>query len=311
MHLKIGLHAGHENSPYEDLRRLWRMADDSGFYWASVWDHIYAYPTVDPRGNCLEAMTILAALAAETRNVRVSCLVFCICFRNPALLAKAAVTIDHISRGRLELGLGAGWYELEHRAYGMPYPPIKVRMDMLEEGAQIIHSMLTNEETTFHGEHFHTESAYCYPRPVQNNPRLWIGGAGEKRTLRIAAKHADGWNVAYVSPEVYKHKARVLDHWCQVEGRDPAEIDHSVNLGFYMGIDDAGARRERSRFEVYFAQHADRFREGTLFGTPREVIEKVGTYVEAGVPALNITLRAPYDFDAFQSFIEDVMPAFK
>ena len=309
--MRIGLHAGPQNCTYEDLRRLWHMADSSGFYWVSVWDHFYDNPSIDGKGDCFEGIATMAALAAETTNVRVSSLVFCIGYRNPALLAKAAATIDHISNGRLELGIGAGWYEMEYGAYGYPFPSIKTRMDMLEEGAQIIKSMLNQEETTFHGEHHTVEKAYCHPRPVQKNPRLWIGGMGEKRTLRIAARYAGGWNAAYVSPEVYKAKSQVLDRWCEVEGRDPTEIQRSVNVGFYMGTDEAAAWRKRHELEETWTGDKEERRSGMLSRTHEEVIERIGDYVNVGVTDLNVALRAPFDFEAFQAFIEDVMPAFK
>ena len=311
MPLKIGLHAGPQECSYQDLKKLWRLADSSGFHWISVWDHFYENPIIDGRGGCFEGLTTMTALAAETSNVRVGCLVFAMGYRHPSVLAKSAVTIDHVSNGRLELGIGAGWYELEYEAYGIPFPPIKTRMDMLEEGCHIIHSMLNQEETTFHGQHYSVEKAYCFPRPVQKNPRLWIGGLGEKRTLRIAARYAGGWNAAYVPPEVFKAKSQVLDQWCEVEVRDPGEIERSANVGFYMGVDEAAARKKQEAMERAWKEDAAFRRGGMLTGTYKEAIEQIGAFVDAGAPAVNVALRAPYDFDAFQSFIENVMPAFK
>ena len=200
MALRIGMHTGVQDVSYPDLRKLWQIADSNGFYWVSVWDHFYENPTQDGKSPCFEATTTMAAIAAETENVRIGCLVMAVGYRNPALLAKATVTIDHISNGRVEMGIGGGWYEMEFLAYGYPYPPIKTRLDQLEEGAQIIRSMLHNESTTFQGKHYSVDNAYLFPRPIQASPRLWIGGLGEKRTLRITAKHADGWNAAYVPP---------------------------------------------------------------------------------------------------------------
>ena len=235
MALRIGMHTGVQDVSYPDLRKLWQIADTNGFYWVSVWDHFYENPTQDGKSPCFEATTTMAAIAAETENVRIGCLVMAVGYRNPALLAKATVTIDHISNGRVEMGIGGGWYEMEFLAYGYPFPPIKTRLDQLEEGAQIIRSMLHNESTTFQGKHYSVDNAYLFPRPIQNPPRLWIGGLGEKRTLRITAKYADGWNAAYVPPEMFAAKSQILDRWCDTEGRDPASISRSVNLGFYMG----------------------------------------------------------------------------
>ena len=325
MALRIGLHTGPQHCTYDELRSLWRQADNSGFYWISVWDHFYESPTRDGKGACFEAVSIMTALAAETRNVRVGCLVFCAGSRNPALLIKSAITIDHVSNGRLEFGLGFGPWEPEYRAFGYPYPPMKTRMDMVEEAAQISASMFKNEKTHFEGEHFTVSDAYCFPRPVQTPPRLWIAGVGEKRILKMVAKYADGWNVTYVSPEIFQAKSGVLDRWCEVEGRDPAPIRRSVNLGFYMGVDEPSAHRKREEFESFWRfgesgafERADRdfdeeftqLRGGMLLGTKNEVIDRMGEYVEAGVTDLNISMRAPFDLDAFQVFVEEVMPAF-
>ena len=180
MTLNLGMHAGPQDCTYEDLRRVWRLADTSGMYWVSVWDHFYG--TTNIKAPAFEALSIMTALAAETTNVRVGCLVFGMAYRHPAVLAKGAVTIDHVSNGRLELGLGAGWYELEHTSYGIPFPPVGVRMDIFEEGVQIIKSMLSQESTSFEGTHFQIRDAYCHPKPVQERPRIWIGGTGERRT---------------------------------------------------------------------------------------------------------------------------------
>ena len=235
MTVKIGMHTGPQNCTYQDLRRLWHIADSSGFYWISIWDHFYDNPSPDGSGPCFEAVSTMMALAAETRNVRVGSLVFCMGFRHPAVLAKAAVTIDHVSNGRLELGLGGGWFEMEYNAFGIPFPPVKNRLDMLDEGVQVIRSMLTQEKTTFAGQHFQLTDAYCSPRPVQQPPRIWIGGGGERRTLRLAARYAGGWNVPYITADRYRHKIEVLDRWCETEGRDPATIARSVNLHFALG----------------------------------------------------------------------------
>ncbi len=305
MTIKIGMHTGPQNCTYEDLRRLWHIADSSGFHWISIWDHFYDNPSPDGSGPCFEAVSTLMALAAETRNVRVGSLVFCMGFRHPAVLAKAAVTIDHVSNGRLELGLGGGWFEMEYNAFGIPFPPVKNRLDMLDEGVQVIRSMLTQEQTTFSGQHFQLTDAYCSPRPVQQPPRIWIGGGGERRTLRLAARYAGGWNVPYITADRYRHKIEVLDRWCETEGRDPATIARSVNLHFAMGTDEASAKSKRE------ALRGRPQEGGALTGRAQEVIDHIGVFGDAGAQGVNITMRAPFDWDALQAFIEDIMPAFQ
>ena len=306
--IKLGIHAGAQNCTYEDLQRVWHLADSSGVYWVSVWDHLLG--TSEASAPHFEGLSMMAALAAETTNVRVGCLVFAMGFRHPAVLAKGAVTIDHVSNGRLELGIGAGAMEPEHTAYGLPFPPLGDRMDVFEEGVQIIKSMLTQESTTFDGKHFHLKDVHSFPRPVQKRPRVWVGGHGERRTLRIAARHGDGWNGAFMSPEVYQHKAQVLDRWCQVEHRDPETISRSVNVGFYMGADQSDAENERQRYLDRWGAQAGELEGGMLLGTTAQTIDRIGAYVDVGAQGLNINVNAPFNFEALQAFAEEVVPAF-
>ena len=192
MALTFGVHTGQQNCSLEELRRLWRFVDQAGFDWLSVWDHFYEAPFIDGNGSCFETVSILTLLAADTSKVRVGCLVFCISYRHPAVLAKAFATIDHVSNGRLEVGLGSGWHEPEYRDYGIPFPAIGVRQDQLEEAVQIVRSLLTQDSTTFAGKYFQVQNARCNPKPLQQRLPLWIGGGGEKRTLRTAVRYADG-----------------------------------------------------------------------------------------------------------------------
>ena len=292
------------------MRELWRIADSSGFHLVSIWDHFYDDPSPEGRGPCFEVISTLTALALETSKVRVGALAWCVGYRHPAVLAKAAVTIDQISQGRFELGLGAGWLEREYRAFGLPFPKVSVRLDMLEEAIQIVASMLVNERTTFHGKHFQVENAFCSPKPVQKNLRIWICGGGERRTLRLAAKYGGGWNVPYVSPQEYRRKYEVLDRWCEVEGRDPGEISRTVNVGFHFGATPSEAKRKRNQFLESYGERAALQEGGMLFGTPADVIDRVGEYLQAGAQGLNIVMRAPFDLDALQAFAEEVIPVY-
>jgi len=308
--LRFGIHTGQQDTSFDELRRVWRLADRSGFVWISVWDHFYETPARDGSTPSFEGIASMAALASETKNVRVGCLVFCIAYRNPAALAKAAVTIDHISGGRCNLGIGAGWHRMEFEELGYSFGDPKTRSDMLEEGIQIIQGMLGPEEaTTFAGEHFHVRNARCLPRPVQDKLPVWVGGTGVQRTLRTTARHADGWNSAYIPPELFKRRSETLDEWCGKEGRDPSTIARSINLGFYMGADEAAAQRYREQFPAVWGEGDPRSR-GMLFGTAGEVVERIGEYADAGAEHINLAFRPPIDFDAFQAFIEDVMPKF-
>ena len=188
MAIKLGIHTGPQDLSIDELERIWTRADEAGFHWISVWDHFYANPLVSRENPCFEGVAAMAALAARTRNVRVGCLVFCSWFRSPGVLAKAAVTIDHLSRGRCELGIGAGWFEQEFRDFGYGFAPLGERLDHLEETLTVVRSLLRDEKTDFKGRYHQLDGAVCSPRPYNPNLRLWVGGRGERRTPRLAAR---------------------------------------------------------------------------------------------------------------------------
>ncbi len=291
------------------MRALWRKLDDNGFDWISAWDHFYEAPPAGGTQPHFEALTTLAALACETRNARLGCLVFYVGYRNPALLAKAAATLDHISGGRFELGIGAGWHVWEATAYGYDFPDVGARLTMLEEAAIIIRGLLTQPRTTHHGRYFRVEDASCLPVPVQARQPRWIGGVGEKRTLRLAARHADGWNAAYVSPGQFKHLNDVLDGWCDRESRDRKSIQRTINLTFNLAVDAAGVKAERARLKQDWGAAAERIEGGALLGQPAQAVERILEYVDAGANGINIALRAPWNQAALDAYISHVMPA--
>jgi alkanesulfonate monooxygenase SsuD/methylene tetrahydromethanopterin reductase-like flavin-dependent oxidoreductase (luciferase family) len=233
-------------------------------------------------------------------------MMFCTLFRNPGVLAKAAVTIDHISGGRCELGLGGGWFQEEFREFGYGFPPIKERLDQMEEAVQIIKSLFENPVTNFTGRYYNLQGAVCAPKPVNGKLPIWIGGRGLKRTPRMAAQYADGFNVAYVSPEEYKQRLDQLEASCEKLGRDPATMTRSVNLHFHMGANEAGARAARERLQRFDPAR----RLGALTGTAQEVIDRIGEYMEVGANGLNIAFRAPIDWEAFEAYIDRVLPLF-
>jgi F420-dependent oxidoreductase-like protein len=313
MAILLGVHTGPQNCTFAELRAVWQLADRSGFHWVSIWDHFYPamITLADVQGTCFEGVASMAALAAETRNVRVGSLVYCICYRHPAVLANAMVTVDHISGGRMEIGLGAGWSQLEFEAYGIPFLPIKDRLDQLEEGVQIIRGLFSQETTTFHGKHYRVTEARCDPKPVQQRPRIWLGGMGEKRLLRMAAKYADGWNVPFVAPDVFAQKNGVLTAWCERERRDPTAVIRTVNLGLAIGRDAAAAKRKRDGLTAQFGAALPFLEPGMLVGTPQEVIDRIGEYVAGGAEWIILALRAPFDVEGLQVFIDEVMPAFR
>jgi len=309
--MRFGIHAGPQDCSIDDLRRLWRIADERGFHWCSVWDHVYSVSDLsDPAKPAFEGVATMAALASETRRVRVGCLVFCVAYRPVGVLAKAAVTIDHVSGGRCELGIGAGWNEIEARAFGIPFPAIGARLDLLEEAASVLRRLFDGERVTLDGRQVQLADALCLPRPVQPRLRLWIGGQGEKRLLRIVARHADGWNVPFMAPDVFAARSAVLDRWCDRERRDPRAITRTVNLGLAIGADAADVRRQEENLRLMFGPMTDFVRPGILVGTPAEVVERIEQYRDAGAEWLILALRAPFDWEGLELFIRDVMPAF-
>jgi len=292
----FGIHTGPQDTSMADLRGAWRRVEDLGYEWISIWDHFYA-ATDGSDPDCFEGIACHAALACDTSRVRCGSLVYSVGYRHPAVLAKAICAIDHLSNGRAELGLGAGWAKFEYDAYGIPFPSAKVRLDQLEEAAHCIKGLLSGEPLTFEGTYFQFRDARCVRGPVQDKLPLWIGGAGEQRTLRIAAKYADGWNLAYLSPEAFAHKRDVLVQRCEEIGRDPGEIRCSVNL--------AVAYSEES-LQRQYGGLANHVRASVLGGSDDEVLAKVDQYVQAGADQVNLVLRPPFDLEAAQRFAETV-----
>ncbi|HEV8310379.1 MAG TPA: LLM class flavin-dependent oxidoreductase [Methylomirabilota bacterium] len=310
MAMTFGIHVGHLGGPLSELRRLWRFADERGFDWFSVSDHFQESPPQGGDGDCFEGVATLTAAALETRIVRLGCLVFCVSYRNPGLLAKSLTAIDHLSGGRVECGIGAGWHDVEYRAFGIPFAPIDVREDQLEEYAQVLRLLFDQKVSSFTGRYYQLADARNNPRPLQSRLRIWIGGQGEKRTLRAAARHADGWNGPYLDPPAWRAKNAVLDDWCRREGRDPADIIRSANVGFYLGADEREAARQETLLRAQWGPDL-KGRRGFLRGTPRQALEVVAGYRDAGVARLNLALRmGPYEWEALHAFAEEVLPAF-
>lgn len=297
--MRFGVHTGLQNTSIGELQALWRRIEDHGFSWISIWDHFYA---ADGTGNphSLEAVASHAALAASTSTVRCGSLVYSVGYRHPAVLANAMATLDDLSGGRITLGLGAGWLAQEYAAYGLNFEPVGVRLRRLEEAVQCVRSLLTQDVTTFSGKFYALDAARCEPKPVQERLPIWIGGGGEKVTLRIAARHADGWNVPFVSPETYAHKVEVLHAHCEQAGRDPAEITHAINVGLAFREEDLHAQ---------FGRIAEAVSPGVLQGSVAEMLDRVAAYRDAGAELCILAMRAPFDVDGLDRFAAEILPA--
>ncbi|MDQ1499666.1 MAG: hypothetical protein QOI86_3006, partial [Actinomycetota bacterium] len=229
--MRFGFKTAPQNTTWADMLAVWQAADAIDLF-ESGWTFDHFYPIFsDPTGPCLEGWVTLTALAQATNRLRLGTMVTGNVYRHPAVLANMAATLDVVSGGRLELGLGAGWNEEECAAYGIDLPPLKERFDRFDEACDIILSLLANETTDYDGKHYRLTAARCEPKPVQRpHPPLCIGGGGEKRTLRTVARLAQHWNIPGGGAEVFKRKRDVLAEHCADVGRDPAEITTSVHV---------------------------------------------------------------------------------
>jgi alkanesulfonate monooxygenase SsuD/methylene tetrahydromethanopterin reductase-like flavin-dependent oxidoreductase (luciferase family) len=286
----FGVHTGVQNTTVAELRDLWAGAEELGFDAVAVWDHLYSSDLATY--ECHEAVSMHAALACATTTVRCGCLVYCAGYRHPGVLAKAAATIDHLSGGRAEIGLGAGWAQAEYEAFGVPFPSLGRRLDLLDESAAAVRSLLRKDVTDIVGAHVRLTGARCEPRPVQPDLPIWIGGAGERRTARIVAEHGDGWNLPFVPAEALAGKRAALAGHCAAVGRDQTEVRIGVNV--IVCDSDASLRAQ-------FGPRADAVRAGAIVGTSVEATAAaLARYVAAGADTVNVALRAPWDPGALE-----------
>jgi F420-dependent oxidoreductase-like protein len=262
---------------WSDVRDIVVHCDARGWDGAYFADHFMPDdPGGEPAdGPVLECWSVLAALAAHTGYLRLGPLVSGNLYRHPAVVAKAAATIDHISDGRFIVGLGAGWQRNEHAAYGIELPDVGPRLDRLEEACAVISSLLAESRTTFAGAWYHLTDAPCDPKPVQAHLPLLVGGAGEKRTMRIAAQYADEWN-AWGTAEDFRRRTDILAGHCAAVGRDPASIARSTQALVYLSTDEKWLAPLR----------ADTSARARLLGTPAEMVEQIAAYDAVGVDEL-------------------------
>ena len=230
--MKFAIKTNPQNTTWAAVRETWVAADEVEVFEAA-WSFDHFYPIFsDPTGPCLEGWTTLAALAEATDRIRLGLMVTGMPYRHPAVLANMASAVDIVSKGRLELGLGAGWNEEEANAYGISLgADLTERFDMFDEGVEAIVGLLTQETTSFRGDHVQLNDARNSPKPIQQpHPPITIGGAGEKRTLRTVARFAQHWNFPFGPVEDFRRKRDVLDYHCSAIGRDPSEITSSTMI---------------------------------------------------------------------------------
>ena len=304
---KFGVRMHQGGYEYEAVKQVYQEADRLGYHSATLYD-LLSVPT-------LECWTTLAALAAETRRLRLVPLVLANLYRHPAVLAKMASTLDVISGGRLELGIGAGGGESDHGAYGIPFPSTSTRVAMLEEALAVIKALWSGPGASFQGTHYRVHEARCDPYPVQKpHPPILIGGHGKTHLLRAVATHADIYNMRMdMSVGDHQDVCRLLEGLCRRVGRDPSEIEVSHNARVFIAED-------RSSLETLLSEQAgnegmsvDRFRAplgNAIVGTPPECVDQLQRYVGIGATYFFLLFPHPIDLGQLQLFAQEVMPAF-
>lgn len=307
---------GQEDLDWELWRRIIRATEDLGF--ESLWrsDHFFSLSGPHSR-DALETFLSFVLVAEESSRIRFGPLVASMTFRHPSLLARMAAQIDRLSGGRFVLGMGAGWNVPEHEAFGLPFPPLRERMDRLEESVQVVQALWTDGPASFAGKHYRLADAECFPKPVQQPLPVLIGGGGEKRTLRIAAKYAAEWNGVGLDLDAYRHKRAVLEEHCAAVGRDPATIRHSQMAAFVIGRDadaqKAHLARIAEKLPMLQRQDPDELMaslrgRGWLIGSPAEIVDEIGRREEAGLSRVMLQHHANGDFGALELLASDVLP---
>jgi F420-dependent oxidoreductase-like protein len=306
---RFSIQVGQQFAAWPDIVRIWQDAERLGYDTAYTYDHFMAV-MMDPFDPCLEAWTMLAALAVHTTRLRLGVLVTGNTYRHPAVLAKMASTVDVVSGGRLDFGIGSGWFEPEHAALGIPFRTAAERCAMLDEALAVIRALWTQRQTTFDGRYYRLHGAIAEPKPVQRpHPPILVAASGEKRMLRIVARHADAWS-GFGSPEVCARKIGVLAAHCQAEGRDVAAIEKSVLLPAALGDDPAAWAPLVQGYAAYQNIAPEEAERWMLVGRPADVANRIRQYLDAGVTHFVLTLT-PWNFDVLARFAAEVMPRFR
>lgn len=318
MAIGFGYRVEQYNSTWEQLTKTALLAEELGYDGIWLNDHWVPDPISGRyEADTFECWTAAGALATLTSKVRIGFMTLCNGYRLPQIAAKMATSLDVISGGRVDMGMGAGWHEDEFRMYGIPYPRGGVRLDQLEEGLQIISGMFAGPQFSFTGKHFEVDGAWNNPRPVQQpRPPIWIGGGGEKRTLRIVATYGDWHNLVVTSLSAFRHKMELLDEHCAAIGRDPSTLGRSLNPSVLLRdtdeeFDRYAADRARQRgisFDEYLTMLED---QGTIFGGPDRATQMLQDFADAGCSYFEFILREADQEGALRRFAELVMPRFR
>jgi len=301
-------------SSYDLVKGVALEAEKLGYDSAWLNDHFFPGWLSPGRHTSptLECWTTISALAVETTRLRLGTLVICNNYRHPPVLAKMAATLDVVSKGRLEFGIGAGDLPIEYEAYGLPYPKDSVRIEQLREALRIIKMMWTQEKPSYTGKHYWIKDMPFNPKPVQKPyPRIWVGSiSGKRKILSVIAEHADVFNVLAADPEGYKERMKTLDVFCRELGRNSKEIERS-----WFG--EVNIFKTKAEAERYLARNkpkgvsVEEFTWGTIFGTSEQCIGKIKEYIQAGATYFIANLALYKKTKALKLFAEEVISAFK
>jgi F420-dependent oxidoreductase-like protein len=301
-----------------DARDKWAMCRDTALLaetlgYDSIWvyDHFHNVP-VPAHEAVFECWTVMAALAEATSRIRLGQMVTCTSYRPPSLTAKITATIDVISGGRLDWGVGAGWYDHEYKAYGYEFPEAKVRIGMLREAVELVKTMWSEPDASYEGRYYRLDGAQCDPKPIQQpHPPIWIGGGGEQITLRVVARLADKSNFGG-KPDEWAHKRDVLRAHCRDVGRDPSEIELTWSPEVCVRETESDVRAvAKARESRGWREPYDSWQAGNLVGTPEQVCEKIRAYIDLGCTYFVPWCSDYPDDTTLRVFAEKVMPEFK
>jgi len=313
--IQLDLHLPNFNYPgvgpeavFEKLVEITTTAERAGFSSVTLMDHYHQIPPVGPPQNWMfEGCTMLAGLAARTETIALGLLVGGVTYRNPAQHAKITTTIDIISGGRAFHGIGAGWFEEEHEAYGYAFPPLRERFERLEDHLQIARTMFTEEQATIAGKHYSVSGAYNNPKPLRGDIPIVVGGSGERKTLRMVAQYADGCNF-FGDPEQARHLLGVLEGHCERLGRDPAEITKTSMRTIAIAETEEAAQAKLDAMRA--AGLHERRIAATVTGTPDQILENAQAFRDVGIEGLTFSMPDVHDLEAVALAGETLAPLF-
>jgi F420-dependent oxidoreductase-like protein len=316
--IKFGIQTPQEGFTFEKLKNIWLECEKLGFASAWLYDHMQpiCIQVSSFKEPLLESWTTLSALATITSRLRIGVLVTCNSFRSPSLLAKIASTVDNISGGRLEFGIGCGWFKEEHLAYGLPFSNFTVRIQQLRESLQIIKKMWSEEISTFDGKYYSLKNAINYPKPLQKpHPPIWIGGKNME-LLKLTAEFADAWNALYLSPKEFEEKAKIIKQQCTTIGKDVNKIILSLTTDVIISKDKNEITKKINKLKLNNPKKKVRempleeYQEKRIIGTPDQCIEKIYEYINAGVNYFILYFPDASEIKPLRFFSESVMSHF-